>query len=36
VHIANSNPGLLEVVGEIFRHPFGQGGDQHAFAMALA
>ena len=29
VHIAHLDPRPLEIGGQILRHPFGQGGDQH-------
>ena len=36
MHIANAHADLLEVVGEIFRHPLRERRDEHALALALA
>ncbi len=36
MHIADANPNLLEIVGEIFRHALGQRRHEHALATALA
>ena len=36
VHVANPHAHLLQVIGEIFRHPLGESRDEHPLAFPLA